>query len=70
MKNSTKETLSFSTAMKENIQQMIAQSKKATYYAPILFFISTRFDFVNAERVTQTYASISYDSTASNTGGF
>ncbi len=29
MKNSTKETLSFSTAMKENIQQMIAQSKSA-----------------------------------------
>lgn len=29
MKNSTKETLSFSTAMKENIQQMIAQSKLA-----------------------------------------
>lgn len=29
MKNSTKETLLFSTAMKENIQQMIAQSKSA-----------------------------------------
>lgn len=29
MKISTKETLSFSTAMKENIQQMIAQSKSA-----------------------------------------
>lgn len=31
MKNSTKETLSFSTAMKENIQQMIAQSKSAQH---------------------------------------